>query len=74
MVADGKAFPRMTTVAAVALRPCGGSWVVVGLAGLCPLGAAVLQIVYLGFVPPTALLLGIALLAFAAAWLGRRAA
>jgi len=45
----------------------GGARYVVVIAGLCPLGAAVLQLIYLGFIPPTALLLAIAALSFVSA-------
>ncbi len=52
---------------AMAIWPSAKSRFVVAFAGLCPLGAAVLQLVYIGFIPPTAILLGIAALSFVAA-------
>ncbi|KPJ91494.1 MAG: hypothetical protein AMS18_08605 [Gemmatimonas sp. SG8_17] len=54
-------------VAVVAWRPQPiGRWVLV-IASLSPLGAAGLQLRFIGFVPPTALLLGIGVLTLVAA-------
>ena len=54
-------------VAAVAWRPFGGTRLILGLAALSPLGAAGLQLTSIGFVPPTAILLVVALLSVSAA-------
>jgi hypothetical protein len=57
-------------IAAAALQPGPGGRVIVGLAGLSPLGLAALQVRFVGFIPPTALLLAIGLLALTAAVIG----
>jgi hypothetical protein len=54
-------------IGAVALRPIGWSWQIVALAALCPLGAAALQLLYIGFIPPTAILLSLGALAIVSA-------
>jgi len=51
-------------VAAVSARPHRVSGGIVAIAGLCPLGAAILQMVFLGFIPPTAILLALSGLCF----------
>lgn len=50
-----------------AFRPARRMKWVVGIAAFCPLGAAALQVRYIGFIPPTAILLTIGTLAVAAA-------
>ena len=57
-------------VAVVAWRPVEGGRSVLSIVGLGPLAAAGLQYRYIGFIPPTALLvvLGLFTLATAAAW------
>lgn len=52
-------------------RPQASRWILV-IAGLQPLGAASVQLRYIGFVPPTALLLALACVTLAAAALLRR--
>lgn len=54
-------------IGVVALRPSGVGRVVLLIAGMCPIGAAGLQLIFLGFIPPTALLLGIGALSLMAA-------
>ncbi|KPK55692.1 MAG: hypothetical protein AMS21_13370 [Gemmatimonas sp. SG8_38_2] len=54
-------------IAAAAWRPDRLGRIVVGIAALCPFGAAGLQLRFIGFVPPTAILLAIGLLAACAA-------
>jgi hypothetical protein len=44
-----------------------GRRLILALAALCPIGAAVLQIFFLGFIPPTGILLGVGGLALIAA-------
>jgi len=53
-------------IGAVALSPVGGR-LVLACAALCPLGAAVLQMRFVGFIPPTAILLAVTALTLAAA-------
>lgn len=60
-------------VAAVAARPNRTGPLILAFAALCPLSGATLQVVYTGFVPPTALLLAVAVLTLAAAALLRSA-
>jgi hypothetical protein len=57
-------------VGVLALRPGDVARPILMIAALCPLGAAGLQIRFIGFVPPTALLitLGVLTLASAATW------
>lgn len=54
-------------IVAAALRPGGSARVVTAVAALCPFGAAALQLRYIGFIPPTAILLTIGTLAAVAA-------
>jgi hypothetical protein len=54
----------------VALRPGPGTRLILALASLCPLSAAALQMHFLGFIPPTAILLGVGLTAAAACVVG----
>lgn len=54
-------------VAAVAARPDRSGPLILAFAALGPLSGATLQIVYLGFVPPTALLFAVGVLTLAAA-------
>ena len=54
-------------LAVVALVPVGGARYIVAIASLCPLGAAVLQLLFFGFVPPTAILLGLSAITSVAA-------
>lgn len=61
--ADLVAFGLVVMVMA---RGSGGG-AVIGLAALSPLAVAVLQVVFMGFVPPTAMLLALAGLTLAAA-------
>ncbi len=53
-------------IAAVANTQMLGGWLIVVIAALCPLAAAGLQIGFLGFIGPTAILLGIGILALVA--------
>ena len=46
-------------VAVVALRPGGPARIILAVAVICPLAAAGLQIRFLGFIPPTAILIGV---------------
>ncbi len=46
-------------VAVVALRPSGPTRIILAIAAICPLVAAGLQIRFVGFIPPTAILLGV---------------
>jgi hypothetical protein len=48
-------------------RDTTGTRVLLGFAALVPLADALLQIVYVGFIPPTGILLGVAVLGFGAA-------
>ncbi len=57
-------------VGTVAARPGRSARVILGLAALCPLGAAGLQIRFIGFVGPTAILLVVAAATIAAAAVG----
>ena len=54
-------------VGVVAIRGATGGRMIMVLAALCPLGAAGLQIRFLGFIPPTAILLTVAALTVVAA-------
>jgi len=54
-------------LAVAAFRPSATSRWMAGIASLCPLGAAGLQLWYIGFIPPTAILLAIGVLAASAA-------
>lgn len=54
-------------IAVVTWRPSGAGRLVVAIAALCPLGAAGLQLRFLGFIPPTAVLLADGALALVAA-------
>lgn len=54
-------------VGAVAIRPSRWGRLILVIAALCPIGAAGLQLKFLGFIPPTALLLGTGGLALLAA-------
>jgi hypothetical protein len=54
-------------VAAVAYRPAPPGRLVLVIAAFCPLGAAALQLLFIGFVPPTALLLTVGALTLGAA-------
>ena len=47
-------------VAVVALRPGGPARIILAVAAICPLAAAGLQIRFIGFIPPTAILIGVA--------------
>jgi hypothetical protein len=51
----------------IAWRPLGAGKIILAIAALYPLAAAALQVHFLGFIPPTAILLGVAGLALAAA-------
>ncbi len=46
-------------VAVVALRPGGPARIILTVAAICPLAAAGLQIRFVGFIPPTAILIGV---------------
>ena len=46
-------------VAVIAARPSKTGRVILGIAALCPISAAGLQVMFLGFIPPTALLLAV---------------
>lgn len=54
-------------VAVVTFRPSAPGRIIVATAALCPIGAACLQLWFLGFVPPTAILFGIGALALTSA-------
>lgn len=54
-------------IVVAALRRGGPARAVIAVAALCPLGAAVLQLRYIGFIPPTAMLLTIGTMALVAA-------
>ena len=54
-------------VGVVAFRPNGVGRVILIIAAMCPIGVAGLQLIFLGFIPPTALLLGIGALTLTAA-------
>ena len=54
-------------VAVVARRPTAGGWLILVIAAICPLAAAGLQIRFLGFVGPTAILLGVGVVTLIAA-------
>lgn len=60
-------------VAAVAWRPIPGGRAVLAIASLAPLAAAGLQVRYLGFIPPTLLLLALGLLTLVAGAVWTRA-
>ena len=57
-------------VALVAIRPGPSARLILGVAAVCPLGAAGLQIRFIGFVPPTAILLAVGFVTLTAAVLG----
>jgi hypothetical protein len=46
-------------VALVAFRPGGPARIILTVAAICPLAAAGLQIRFIGFIPPTAILIGV---------------
>ena len=60
-------------VAAMVRGPEAVGALVIALCALCPLAVAGLQVVFLGFVPPTAMLLALAALTFWAATLKKSA-
>ena len=60
-------------VGTVAARPGRSARLILGLAALCPLGAAGLQIHFIGFVAPTAVLLAVGVTTAAASAIGLRA-
>lgn len=45
-------------VGVVAARPTGPARLILGIAAVAPIAAAVLQIRFIGFIPPTAILIG----------------
>jgi len=47
-------------VGVLALRPSGGRRSLLAIAALCPLSAAALQLRFIGFIPPTGILLAVA--------------
>lgn len=57
-------------LAVVALRPSRTARPIILIAALCPLSAAALQLCFVGFIPPTGVLLGVGVLTLvsAAAW------
>ncbi len=61
-------------VAVFAIRPSSVGRIVLVLAALCPLSAAVLQLRFFGFIPPTAILLAVGGLTLIAAAVLPRAA
>lgn len=54
-------------IGVVALQPTSVARIVLPIAAVCPLVVAGLQVHFIGFVPPTAILIGIGVLALAAA-------
>ncbi len=50
-----------------AIWPFGNARFIVAIAGLCPISAAVLQLIYVGFIPPAAILICLGVLCFVAA-------
>jgi hypothetical protein len=59
----------------VATGPANGlSWRLLGIAAAAPLTDALLQVIYFGFIPPTAILLVVAALGLAAAAVSRESA
>jgi len=54
-------------VAVLALRPGGPARIILAVAAICPFAAAGLQIRFIGFVPPTAILLGVGVVTLVAA-------
>ena len=46
-------------VGVVALRPIGPARIILAVAAICPFAAAGLQIRFLGFIPPTPILIGV---------------
>jgi hypothetical protein len=59
--------------AVVSYRPGAATVPVLALASICPLGAAGLQMKFLGFMPPTAILLGVGAASLVLAYLAKRA-
>ena len=57
-------------VALVAIRPGPAARLILGVAAACPLGAAGLQIRFIGFVTPTAILLAVGFVTLTAAVIG----
>lgn len=64
----------LTVIGAVigllAIRPGPGARLILGVAALCPLGAAGLQLRFIGFITPTAILLTLGFMTLTAAALG----
>lgn len=56
-----------TIVAVIAFRPSRLSRLILIILALCPISAAILQILFLGFIPPTAILFADGILAIVAA-------
>jgi hypothetical protein len=54
-------------LAVLAVRPCAIARPLLVVASLCPIGAAMLQLRFLGFVPPTGILFGVGALTLVAA-------
>jgi hypothetical protein len=54
-------------VGVLALRPLGPARPILAIVAVCPLAAAALQLRFIGFIPPTALLIGLGGLALATA-------
>ncbi len=54
-------------VAVISWQHPPGSRLILAIAALCPIGAALLQIRFLGFIPPTGILLGVGGIALVAA-------
>jgi hypothetical protein len=54
-------------VAVVALRPRGPARIILAVAAICPFAAAGLQLRFIGFIPPTAILIGVGVMTLVAA-------